>query len=82
MLRDLAAVIEDLHEGLQTLTTGRAVRLTNAQMTLPVDSALTLRDGGCVLRADVSRNYADVIWWSQSSRLTLEWRELPTESLT
>jgi hypothetical protein len=81
MLRDLAAVIEDLHEGLQRLTLQRDVRLLNAQMTLPVDSALALKDGGCALLLDVSRNFADAPWRSQTSRLTLEWRIERTEWL-
>ena len=81
MLRDLTTVVLDLHEGLQQLTRYNGVRLTNAQMTLPVDSVLVLRDGGCALLADVTRNLADAAWRSEPSRLTLSWSECPTESL-
>jgi hypothetical protein len=81
MLRDLATVVLDLHEGLRRVTQYNGVRLTKAEMTLPVDSVLVLRDGGCALLADVSRNFADTAWWTEPSRLTLSWSEYPTESL-
>jgi hypothetical protein len=81
MLRDLATVVLDLHEGLQQVSKYNGVRLTQAEMTLPVDSALSLRDGGCTLLADVTRNHADAAWWSEPSRLTLAWAEYPTENL-
>ena len=37
MLRDLAIMLEDLQGGMQTLAQQSGVRLTDAQMTLPVD---------------------------------------------
>ena len=83
MLRDLSTVLEDLHAGVQAYAAqaGNGVRIAQAEMTLPVDTALVLKDGGCVLRADVARNYADALWNPTPSRLTLVWAEMPTEAL-
>ena len=81
MLRDLAAVLTDLHAGLQVAAERAGVRVTQAEMTLPVDTALTLKDGGCVLLADVARSHADNAWREQPCRLTLVWQETPTEAL-
>jgi hypothetical protein len=81
MLRDLATVLMDLHMGLQGAADRAGVQVTQAEMTLPVDTALTLKDGGCVLLADVARSYADAGWHQQSCRLSLVWQQLPTEAL-
>lgn len=81
MLRDLATVLCDLHAGLQVAAERAGVRVTQAEMTLPVDTALALKDGGCVLQADVARSLADDSWREQPSRLTLVWQEMPTEVL-
>jgi hypothetical protein len=83
MLRDLSTVLEDLHGGVQAYA-GKAangVRITKAEMTLPVNAVLVLKDGGCALLADVTRNYADALWNETPSRLTLVWAETPTETL-
>lgn len=83
MLRDLATVLEDLHHGMQAAAdrAGGGVRIAKAEMTLPVDTALVLKDGGCALLADVARNAADAAWQRSPSRLTLVWGEVPTEDL-
>jgi len=83
MLRDLATVLEDLHRGIQAAAdrVHSGVRITHAEMTLPVDTTLVLKDGGCVLLADVARNPADAQWQASPSRLTLVWDEVPTEAL-
>lgn len=81
MLRDLATVLADLQAGLQSAAQRAGVRVTQAEMTLPVDTALALKDGGCVLLADVARSYADADWREQPCRLTLVWRQQPTEDL-
>ncbi len=80
MLRDLATVLTDLHGGLQAAAERAGVRITQAEMTLPVDTALALK-GGCVLLADVARSYADADWRQQACKLTLVWQETPTETL-
>ncbi|UXY14503.1 hypothetical protein N8I74_14420 [Chitiniphilus purpureus] len=83
MLRDLADVLLDLHEGMtaasQRWHTG--VRLVDAQMALPMEVRAVFRDGGVVLQADVLRNLADAGWLAQPSRLTLTWSETPVETL-
>jgi hypothetical protein len=83
MLRDLSTMLEDLHSGMLAATRrmDSAVHIARAQMTLPVDAALVLKDGGCVLLADVPRNAADAPWQPLPSRLTLVWDEVPTETL-
>ena len=83
MLRDLSSVLEDLHDGMQ-LTAKRAgpgVRIAQAEITLPVDTALVLKDSGCALLADVARSAADASWWESPSRLKVSWGEVPTEDL-
>ena len=83
MLRDLATVLEDLHHGMQAAAdrAGPGVRISAAQIVLPVDAALVLKDGGCALLVDVARNAADATWSATPSRLTLGWGEVPTEVL-
>ena len=83
MLRDLATVLEDLHSGMQAAAAraGPGVRIARAQITLPVDTAFVLKDGGCALLVDVARNAADATWLETPSRLTLGWGEVPTEVL-
>ena len=81
MLRDLSDVLMDLHNGLQGAAQRAGVQVTQAEMTLPVDTALTLKDGGCVLLADVARSHADADWRAEPCRLTLVWRETTTETL-
>jgi hypothetical protein len=76
MLRDLATVIEDLHEGLAGH--GRAaaagMRLTRVELALPMDFMPVLRDGGCVMLADVSRANADADWIEATSRARFTWQ--------
>jgi hypothetical protein len=81
MLRDLSWVLLDLHGGLQSAAQRAGVRITHAEITLPVDTALALKHGGCVLLADVVRSYADAGWREQPCRLTLAWQQVPTEDL-
>jgi hypothetical protein len=81
MLRDLATVLMDLHMGLQSAADRAGMQLTQAEMTLPVDTALALKDGRCVLLADVARSYADAAWRQQSCRLALVWQLLPTGAM-
>ncbi|TJZ76212.1 hypothetical protein [Chitiniphilus eburneus] len=83
MLRDLSDVLVELQEGV-TGASARwrlGMRLTQAEMTLPMDVRAIFRDGGCVLLADVLRNYADSGWQMSPSRLQVVWNEMPTEEL-
>jgi hypothetical protein len=83
MLRDLSTVLLDLHEGMQAAArrAGNGVRIHQAEMTLPVDTALVLKGGGCALLADVARSHADAAWLTAASRLTLTWAEVPTSEV-
>ena len=83
MLRDLSTVLEDLHRGVAAAAdrAGPGVRIVQAEIALPVDAALVLKDGGCALLVDVTRNAADASWFQSPSRLTLSWGEVPTEAL-
>jgi hypothetical protein len=81
MLRELATLLADLHQGLDAAARRAGVQLTQAEMTLPVDAALALRHGGCVLLADVARSHAGADWGEQACRLQLSWQQLPTEDL-
>jgi len=81
MLRDLATMLADLQEGLQAAARRAGVQLTHAEMTLPVDTALTLQDGGCLLRADVVRSYADEGWREQPARLELTWVPMAPDAI-
>jgi len=83
ILRDLATVLVDLQAGMQALarTSASGVRINEASMTLPVDTAVRFQDGGCTLLADVTRSHADASWQTAPSRLVLAWAEVPTEML-
>ena len=81
MLREMATLLDDLHDGMQQAARGSGVRIAQAEMTLPLDIAFVMRDGGCRLLADVARNPADAAWQESPSRLTLNWGECPTEVL-
>ncbi|MBO9645334.1 MAG: hypothetical protein J7603_19665, partial [Pseudacidovorax sp.] len=81
MLRDLATVLADLQQGLQVAAQRAGMQLTHAEMTLPVDTALTLQGGSCVLRADVVRSYADADWREQPARLGLTWVPMAPEDI-
>lgn len=83
MLRDLATVLIGLQAGVQAVarSAGSGVRINEARMTLPVDTALRFEDGGCTLLADVARSHADAAWQAAPSRLVLTWAEVPTEAL-
>jgi hypothetical protein len=83
MLRDLGTVLEELHDGMtgyaaRARAPGRAVRIAQAEMSLPMDVRLVLRDGGCALLADVQRSRADAPWREDTpSRLRIVWTGAP-----
>ena len=83
MLRDLSTVIEDLHEGLSGY--GRAaaagMRLAHVEITLPMDFLAVLRDGTCVLLADVARAQSDAAWIERASRARFVWQLLPPDEI-
>lgn len=83
MLRDLATVLIELQAGMQAAarSAGSGVRINEAEMTLPVDTALKFEGGGCTLLADVARCHADAAWQTAPSRIVLNWAEVPTQAL-
>jgi hypothetical protein len=83
MLRDLATVLEDLQGALQGHGRLReaGVRLERADLTLPMDFMTILRDGSCVLLADVNRSRAVTDWIGPPSRLHLVWEAVPLAEL-
>ena len=79
MLRDLSIVLTELQDGLTVPATRAGVRLNAVDMTLPMDMLVVLRDGGCVLLADVPRSFPQNTWRGQGSRLHLRWEISATE---
>jgi hypothetical protein len=82
MLRELSTVLHELHDGLAgTADMGRlagvGLRLSAVDMTLPMDVVPVLRDGSCVLLADVPRTQAGADWRDRPSRLHLRWQAQP-----
>lgn len=81
MKRELAALLEDLHEGLMASAIrahGTAgLRLAEVEMRLPLDITPVFADGGCRILADVPRTHSDATWLSQRSHLQLRWQALP-----
>ncbi|GAB1595830.1 hypothetical protein [Lysobacter claricitrinus] len=72
MLRELHQLLGDLHDGLNAIES-RGVRLTNVDMTLPLELRPVFRDGGCVLLADVPRQRGVDAWISSPSKLVIGW---------
>lgn len=79
MLRELSTVLQELHDGLAG--TGRladiGLRLSVVDLTLPMDVVPVLRDGSCVLLADVARTQAGADWRDCPSRLRVRWQAQP-----
>ncbi|MDB5897144.1 MAG: hypothetical protein JWP41_746 [Ramlibacter sp.] len=80
MLRELHEVITELQDSVAPLARAAAsgLRLSALELNLPLDMTLRLRDGGCVLLADVPRNLADASWQLEPSRLQLTLTASPT----
>jgi hypothetical protein len=79
MLRELSQVLQELHGGLVDTTrlAGIGLRLSAVDLTLPMDVVPVLRDGGCVLLADVARTQAGAGWRDSPSRLRVHWQAQP-----
>ncbi len=73
MLRELAQLLDELHDGLVEVQTRGNVQLTRVEMTLPLDLRPALRGGGCVLLADVPRSREVNEWVAAPSKLRLGW---------
>ncbi|MBB1060602.1 hypothetical protein [Marilutibacter spongiae] len=75
MLRELSRLLEELHEGLLAVEARGGVQLSGVEMTLPLELRPVLRDGGCVLLADVPRRLGSDDWTASPSRLCLAWQQ-------
>jgi hypothetical protein len=74
MLRELHELLTELQECIAPLAKARqvGVRLSTVDLTLPLDMALVLRAGSCMLLADVPRNSEDAAWLESSSQLQVQ----------
>ncbi len=73
MLRELSQLLDELHDGLVAIDARDGMRLSQVEMTLPIDIQPVFRDGGCVLLADFTRSSEVNAWLATPSRLTLAW---------
>lgn len=73
MLRELHHLLDELHDGLDAIELRGGVRLSNVDMTLPLELRPVFRDGGCVLLADVPRQRAVDAWVASPSKLVIGW---------
>jgi hypothetical protein len=73
MLRELSQVLGELHDGLLAVQARAGVQLSNVEMTLPLELRPVLRDGGCVLLADLPRSREINEWLTSPSKLRLAW---------
>jgi hypothetical protein len=73
MLRELSQLLNELHDGLVAIEARDGMRLSQVEMTLPIDVQPVFCDGGCVLLADFTRSSEINLWISTPSRLTLGW---------
>ena len=80
MLRELATLLGELHDGLAALDAGHGVRLARVDMTLPLDLRPVLRGGGCLLLADVPRTSAIDAWLAAPSKLSIGWATGPAQA--
>lgn len=73
MLRELAHLLDELHDGLSAVELHGGVRLSNVDMVLPLQLRPVFRNGGCVLLADVPRQRGVDTWLASPSRLVVGW---------
>ena len=81
MLRELHEVIAELQDSVAPMAAAAAagMRLSGVELDLPLDVALRLRAGGCVLLADVPRSHADASWQLDPSHLHLTLAAMPLQ---
>lgn len=76
MLRELHQLLGELHDGLvaaEACGLPAQVQLARVEMTLPLELRPVLRDGGCVLLADLPRSRENTPWQITPSRLRIGW---------
>jgi hypothetical protein len=75
MLRELSHLLSELHDGLLAVEARGSVQLAKVEMTLPLELRPILRDGGCVLLADVARSREVNAWLASPSKLRVSWSD-------
>ena len=75
MLRDLSQLLGELHDGLLAVEARGSARLSNVEMTLPLELRPILRGGGCVLLADVPRSREINDWLASPAKLRVSWHD-------
>ena len=75
MLRDLSQLLNELHDGLLAVESRGGVRLSNVEMTLPLELRPILRGGSCVLLADVPRSRDINDWLASQAKLRVSWHD-------
>lgn len=75
MLRELSQLLDELHDGLLAIEAREGMRLSQVDMTLPIDLRPVFRDGGCVLLAEFPRSSEVNAWMSTPSKLRLGWTQ-------
>jgi hypothetical protein len=73
MLRELATLLSELHDGLSAVQDRAGMQLSAVEMTLPLELRAVLRDGGCVLLADVPRSRDVNEWLASPSKIRVGW---------
>ena len=73
MLRELHQLLDELHDGLNAIEAHGGVRLSQVDMTLPLELRPVFRGGGCVLLADVPRQRTIDEWVASPSKLVIGW---------
>lgn len=84
MLRELHQSLAELQDSVAPLASAAqvGVRISTLALTLPLDMAVVLRDGGCVLLGDFARNSADASWCETPTLLHLTLDARPVEEAT
>lgn len=82
MLRELSAVLLDIHAGLDQYAVAATARgipitLSAVDVTLPLDTRVIFEHGGCTLLADVPRSRSGENWSQQRSALSVSWSAVP-----
>ncbi len=75
MDRELSQLLDELHDGLIAIEAREGMRLSQVDMTLPIELRPVLRDGGCVLLAEFPRGGGIDAWTPIPSRLRLGWTQ-------
>ena len=73
MRRELSQLLDELHDGLLAIEAREGLRLSQVDMTLPIELRPVFRDGGCVLLAEFTRGLGADDWTPTPSRLRLGW---------